>query len=216
MCLTNKLIKFLYIHLLYINMNYQNFSSYTNAPPYYGKECKAYYDNGQGVPPINENNMTVQDIFRTSFLLTNEHRRNYRNEASTTLKGVQTNSDLSKLFFSDTNIKRIQRLIKKEIYNKTSGQFQLDIDQEQRDVFIVMRAVYMEYGRFLPGQIVRQVKRLNQKVIDEITPGMITEIRQYYGYLKEINKPLTPIPRPINANNRGRRTLPSVTTVWGT
>ncbi|AYV82151.1 MAG: hypothetical protein Homavirus11_7 [Homavirus sp.] len=196
-------------------MNYQNFSAYSNIPPCYGKEQDAFYDNGKGVPQMNANNMTVQDIYRTPFLLLQEHRKNYINMSATALKGIQSNSDLSKLFFSDTNMKRLQRMIKKEIYKRTNGEFKLDLDQEQRDLFIVMRAVYLEHARFLPGQIVRQVKRLNEKVVSEAVPGMITELRQYYGYLKEINKPLTPIPRPINANNRGRRTLPSVTTVWG-
>lgn len=196
-------------------MNYQNFASYSNIPPYYGKEAEPYYDTGQGVPKLDENNMTLQDIYRTSFLLLQEHRKNYINMAPVALRGIQDNSDLSKLFFSDTNFKRLQRLIKKEVFKRTGGEFRLDIDQEQRDLFIAMRAVYFEYGRFLPGQIVRQVKRLNQKVITEILPGMLTEIRQYYGYLKEINKPLTPIPRPINVNNSGRRLLPSVSTVWG-
>ena len=43
---------------------------------------------------------------------------------------------------------------------------------------------------------------------------MITEIKQFYGYLKEINEPLKPIDRPINVNNAGRKTLPSLTSVW--
>ena len=135
--------------------------------------------------------------------------------ASTALKGIQTSSELSKLFFSDENIKRIQRLIRKEVYRRTNGQFKLEVDQELRDVFIAMRAVYMEHSRFLPNQIVRQVKRLNMKVIDESLPGIITEIRQEYGYLKEINKPLTPIARPQTVNSAGRRQLPSITTTWG-
>jgi len=78
-----------------------------------------------------------------------------------------------------------------------------------------MRAVYLEYARNLPTQVIRQTKRLNMKVVDEIVPGMLTEIRQHYGYLKEINKPITPIPRPLNVNNKGRRTLPSITTTFG-
>lgn len=197
-------------------MNYQNFAAYTDMPPYYGNENDAYYDSGQGVPKLTENNMTLQDIYRTPFLFLQEHRKNYVNMAPTALQSIQTNSDLSKLFFSDTNMKRLQRMIKKEIFKRTGGEFRLDIDQEQRDLLIAMRAVYFEYGRFLPGQIVRQVKRLNRKVVTEITPGMLTEIRQYYGYLKEINKPLSPIPRPLNVNNSGRRLLPSVTTAWGT
>lgn len=195
-------------------MNYQNFASYDNVPPMYKKENEAYYDRGQGIPQLNKNNMTIQDIYRTPFLLLQEHHKNYGNVADTALKGIQSESELSKLFFSDDNFKRIQLKIKKEIFKRTQGEFKLDVDQEQRDLFIVMRAVYMEYGRFLPYQIVRQVKRLNDKVVDSIVPGMLTEIKQEYGYLKEINKPLDPIARPQNCNGAGRRTLPSVFTTF--
>ena len=106
-------------------------------------------------------------------------------------------------------------MIKSEIFKKTKGQFKLDVDQEQRDLFLVMRAVYLEQARFLPSQYVRQCKQLNKKVVQEIVPGMITEIKQEYGYLKEINKPLSPIPRPLNINNAGRKILPSITTTFG-
>lgn len=196
-------------------MSYENFARYDSAPPYHKQTDKAYYDRGTGVPQLQETNMTIQDIFRTPFLFLQDHRKNYKNLAGTALKGIQTESELSKLFFSDENFKRLQRKIKKEIFKKTNGEFKLDVDQEQFDLFLVMRAVYMEYARFLPGQIVRQVKRLNDKVVTEIIPGIVTEIRQEYGYLKEINKPLSPIPRPINASNAGRRTLPAITTTWG-
>ena len=131
------------------------------------------------------------------------------------LKGIQSQSDLSRLYFSDENIKRIQRGIKAEVFKRTKGAFRLDVDQELRDIFILMRAVYLENARFLPGEIVRQVKRLNRKVITDSISGIITEIKQDYGYLKEINKPLDPIARPLNANNRGRRTLPGVFTTFG-
>ena len=191
-----------------------SFASYSNIPAYYGKEGDAYYDRGQGVPQLNKNNMTPQDIYRTPFLFLQEHRHNYTNMADDALKGIQTSSDLSQMFFSDSNIREIQRLIRKEVYIRTQGQFKLETDQEQRDLYIAMRAVYMEYARFLPSQIKAQVHRLNMKVIDEILPGMLTELRQYYGYLKEINKPLDPIARPLNVNNKGRRSLPSVTNIW--
>lgn len=195
-------------------MNYQGYASYNNKPPFYGNEDQAYYDRGQGIPVLNKNNMTIQDIYRTPFLFTQEHKKNYSNMADTALKGIQTQSELSKLFFSDENIRRIQKMIKMTVYNKSKGQFRLDADQDMQAVMIVMRAVYMEYGRFLPNHYVRQIKQLNQKVIDEIIPGILTEIRQEYGYLKEINKPISPIPRPINVNNAGRRALPSIATVF--
>ena len=196
-------------------MNYTNYAGYSDIPPAYGKEGEAFYDRGQGVPRMNSQNMTVQDIYRTPFLFLQEHRKNYINMAPTALKGIQSDSELSKLFFSDENMKRVQRMIKDEVFRRTKGEFRLDIDQDQTDLFISMRAVYMEHARFLPGQIVRQVKRLNEKVVTESVPGIISSIKQDYGYLKEINKPLTPIPRPMNYNRAGRRQLPSVTTTYG-
>jgi len=196
-------------------MTNKSYAKYNNKPPYLNNPLDAHYDRGHGVPKITKNNTTIQDIYRTSFLFLQEHRKNYNNMAPFALKGIQTGSELSKLFFSDKNIKRLQKLIKREIYIITKGVYKLEVDQNLRDLFIAMRAVYLEYARFLPNQIIRQTKKLNKKVIDEVVPGMLTEIRQYYGYLKEINKPLTPIPRPLNVSSAGRRTLPSITTTWG-
>lgn len=196
-------------------MNYQDFAAYTNRPPEYGQPTsKAFYDKGQGVPKLNANNMTIQDIYRTPFLFIQSHQNNYGDMADVALKGIQSNSDLSKLFFSDDNMKRIQRNIKKEVYKRTNGQFRLDGDQDENDLFITMRATYMEHAKFLGNHIVRQVKQLNEKVIDDVLPGILVNIKQYHGYLKEINKPLDPIPLPLNVGNAGRRSLPGISTIF--
>lgn len=196
-------------------MNYQGFASFNDIPPAYGKESEAFYDKGAGVPQLNGNNMTIQDIYRTPFLFLQEHRKNYNNMAPYAIKGIQSESELSKLFFSDENFKRIQRMIKQEVFKRTNGEFRLDVDQDQKDMFIVMRAAYMEHARFLPNQVVRQIKRLNEKVVSEVASPMITELRQYYGYLKEINKPRTIIPREMNVSNGNRRALPALSSVYG-
>ena len=78
-------------------MNYQNFASFDNIPPLYGKEGEGFYDQGQGVPLMNKNNMTIQDIYRTPFLFTQEHRKNYVDMSATALKSIQAESELSKL-----------------------------------------------------------------------------------------------------------------------
>lgn len=196
-------------------MNYQGFANFSNIPPNYGKEYDAFYDRGNGVPVIDKNNMTIQDIYRTPFLFLQEHRKNYNNMAPGAIKGIQSESELSKLFFSDENFRRIQKMIRKEVYDRTKGEFRLDVDQDQKDMFIVMRGIYLENARFLPNQVVRQVKRLNEKVVSEVTPGILTSIRQDYGYLKEINKPRSLLPRELSTNNAGRRSLPPLTTVYG-
>jgi hypothetical protein len=46
-------------------------------------------------------------------------------------------------------------------------------------------------------------------------PDIMTNVKQAYGYLQDISQPLKPIVRPLNVSNAGRKTLPSMTTVWG-
>ncbi len=196
-------------------MSYQNHAIFDNAPPLLGYTNEPFYDRGQGIPQMNANNMTVQDIYRTGFLLTADNRRDFKNMAPVALQGIQSNSELSALFFSDENMKRLQRQIKAEVFRRTKGVFRLDVDQEARELFLVMRSTFLEQARFIPGEIVRQVKRLNAKVIIDTVPGIITAAKSDLGYLKEINKPISPIDRPICASNRGRKVLPSVCTTFG-
>ena len=108
----------------------------------------------------------------------------------------------------------VQKKIKIAVRQRTNGQFNLEEDQDPRDLNLAMKSIYIEHARPNSTGLVRQVKWLNNQVIDEILPGIITNIKQYYGYLKDINSPLKPIPRPQNVNAAGRRILPSVTTIF--
>lgn len=124
---------------------------------------------------------------------------------------------VTQLFFSKENIKRIQRQIRREVFKRTKGEYKLEVDQDESDLVVSMRAVLFDmYGaRFLPFKITKQVKDLNKKVVNYVLPDMISEMKQEYAYIKEINQPLQVMMRPLNVNNAGRRTLPSITTVWG-
>ena len=129
-------------------------------------------------------------------------------------QGFFEKNHITVVFFSDENMKRIQKKIKEEVIKRTKGQYQLDEDQDESDLTIVMRAVYLDKCKNLPGETVRQVKLLNQQTVDYIVPDLISNIKQYFGYIKDINKPLQPMMRPINVSSSGRRLLPSVTTLY--
>jgi Lon protease-like protein len=154
------------------------------------------------------------------------YRKNNKNDqthAVLAMKGIttrginceETEDELSKIFFSEKNMARIQRHLKREAFKRTRGQFRLDEDQDESDLLVVMRSVFLEHARFLPFRLVYQIKELNKRTIEAIIPDMITQIKQSYGYIKEINEPIKPIDRPINVNNAGRKTLPSLTSAWG-
>lgn len=129
-------------------------------------------------------------------------------------QGFFEKNHITVVFFSDENMKRIQKKIKEEVIKRTKGQYQLDEDQDEADLTIVMRAVYLDKCKNLPGETVRQVKLLNQQTVDYIVPDLISNIKQYFGYIKDINQPLQPMMRPMNVSSSGRRLLPSVTTLY--
>jgi hypothetical protein len=148
-----------------------------------------------------------------------DHKQYSGNEYNIGLRNVFGRDDFSQepvgeVFFSERNIKRLQKLIKTSIYEKTNHQFILDEEQDPADLLIAMRAVYQMNGKFIKNHLVHQVKDLNKKLISYIIPDMITEMKQYYGFIKDVNEPLKPIDRPMNVSNAGRKTLPSVTTIW--
>jgi len=114
--------------------------------------------------------------------------------------------EVGNIFFSDENMRRIQRKMKKEFMIRTNNEFRLDVDQDESKLIIAMQYVYAESGRYLPTHITRQVKKLNNDLMDYILPDMITEVKQYYGYMKDINQPLKPIARPVNVSSAGTKT----------
>lgn len=124
-------------------------------------------------------------------------------------------SKVMKVYFSEDNIKRIQKKIRREIYNRSYGKFRLEEDQNVLDLITAMRAVYKLYGKDLPTKITRQVKTLNEYTVQYIAPDMITNLKQHYGYLDDIKNPINPIPRPLNVNQAGRNQLPSVAQLYG-
>jgi len=123
-------------------------------------------------------------------------------------------SQLGHAYFSKENIARIQKGIKKKVLEESNGQFYLKSDQDESDLLLAMQKVYEANGQNLPYKINRQVKRLNKMTLEYIVPDMMTNIKQYYGYMKDINRPLQTIPRPLQVNNAGRKQLPSTTSIW--
>ena len=124
-------------------------------------------------------------------------------------------SKLADEYFSVTNIKRIQKKLKREIYNRSYGKFRMQEDQNVLDLLQVMIIVYMQYGKDLPTSIVRQVKVLNEQTIQYIAPDMMVNLKQYYGYLDDIKNPISPLPQPINVNRAGRTQLQGAAQHYG-
>jgi len=193
-------------------MNYQPYADFDNIPLQYKK--RSPYDIGQGINQLGVKTMTISDLSRNALFLKKDNPVNNDLIIKTALTNLQVDSPLSKIFYSDKNIKRLQNMIKNEIYIRSKGKYKMVVDQDQRQLLIVMSGIYKENAVYMPGKIVHQVKKLNNLVIDEVIPGMLLRINFDQKYLKDISEPINPIALPVNVSNAGRNALPSITTVW--
>jgi len=130
------------------------------------------------------------------------------------LKGVYQPTPLGELFFSQENINRLQKMIKYEVFVRTNGKYKLEVEQNESDLLVVMRDIYITCGKNMPYQLVRQVKELNHRTVEKIIPDMISMIKQDDAYIQQLDKPIDPIPLPVCVNSKGRTSLPSVTTTF--
>jgi hypothetical protein len=130
------------------------------------------------------------------------------------LGNLMAPTPVSELFLSRQNINRIQKMIKLKIFEETNGKYLLNINQNESDIIIVMRNVILTDAVNSPYKVVHQVKILNNIVLKRVIPDMITAIKQDDAYIQQLDKPIDPIPLPVNVNSKGRRQLPSVTTTF--
>ena len=201
----------------------QNFAQ-LNPLPSYKRNLPSNFANLSSVPTPNQTQYDMSIAKNKDYRNINSEvfYEKYQQSGSTqnydrarqATQGLFEKNEISIMFFSNDNMKRIQQKIKEEVYRRTNGQYTLDEDQDESDLMITMRAIYLDKCKNLLDQPIRQVKLLNQQTVDYIVPDMITNIKQYFGYVKDINKPLTPMMRPMNVNNAGRKLLPSITTLW--
>jgi hypothetical protein len=118
---------------------------------------------------------------------------------------------LEEIFFSDKNIQIINKNLINMVLKKTNGQYKI-ANQSSQSLTIVMRYIFIEYARYLPYDIPGQIKELNDRVLDEILPGVISNAEQKIGYLKDIENPIRVIALPMNTSNNSKD-LPSVSTI---
>tara|TARA_B110000977_G_C11090636_1_gene496735 strand:+ start:4526 stop:4936 length:411 start_codon:yes stop_codon:yes gene_type:complete len=120
---------------------------------------------------------------------------------------LNTNSQPTQLlstFFSDDNLQIIQKKLKNEIKKHTG----LSIDNQSCDeLYQVMLYVYRTFGRNVTTKINAEVAYLNDIVIREISPSVISNVLQYINYIKDISKPPSVIPHGKSTNIKGENSL---------
>ena len=145
------------------------------------------------------------------FLLYKED--NNQRDYNRILTGTLMMTPLTKLYFSPQNVKAVQNAIRYKVWAKSLGKL-IIAEQDETDLVIVMRSIYLQYGRNMPTDITAQISELNERVCDSILPGIVSNALQYEQYLVDKYTLTTPISRPTCMNSAGTKQLKSVTSIF--
>jgi hypothetical protein len=128
-----------------------------------------------------------------------------KNAPTSGIRGNFEANTLNQTYFSSANFQIVQNAIRKTVYDKT-GEVIDPVSSD--DLFMVMRAIYLQYGRNLPTHIREQIQELNDRVVTWCVPKIVAEVSMYKTYKKDISTLPTPMEHPVLLNSAGTRSLP--------
>ena len=131
---------------------------------------------------------------------------NVINENKYNRTGNFQTTKLSDMFFSQENIDHLQNQIIIGVYKKTDGKYRIS-KQNEDELVIVMKSIYLQYGRNNDTEIQMQVNTLNKYVLDYCINDVYVNLQQYIKYIDDITKDQTVIDRPVNTDIKGNKTL---------
>ena len=132
---------------------------------------------------------------------------------------------LTFLFFSRNNIDNLQNLIKYLVFKQIN---QVIGRQSDTELMIVMRSMFLSYSDHPPliddtmsetkktiliKQYTNEVDRLNQLVLNDVVPRIVSQVQAYVDYLRDCSSPRSVMKNPILDSIKGERQLRSVTSV---
>lgn len=120
---------------------------------------------------------------------------------------------LNQVFFSQENIDLLQDSIRYAVWRSSDKKFVID-RQDQIELELIMRSIYFQYAKNLPYNIKEQVKELNDLVLQDTVPKIMSQVEQHIYYLFDASTQPVPLAHPENMSSAGRKQLPSVTTTF--
>lgn len=125
-------------------------------------------------------------------------------EAADSIRGNMVATPLNTAYFSPANVQIVQNKIRREVYDRSSGEFLID-PQSADELMIIMRAMYLQYGKNLPDRIPEQIAELNQIVADWCVPKILAEASMHRSYLRDIQHLPVPLAHPVLLTKAGSK-----------
>ena len=125
----------------------------------------------------------------------------------------------NKLFFSYENKLNLQNMIRYSVHKHSKY---IIGKQSDTELLIVMRSIYFQYSsnpiitdvEAQKKEIHKEINRLNNIVINQIVPDVISETQQYIDYLRDIDKPAIGPEMPSNPSVTGTKTLRDISEIF--
>ena len=127
----------------------------------------------------------------------------YRNDIKKVVGTCDSNRVVD-AFFSRTNIERLQSHLRIIIKEKVG--YLID-RQNETELVQTMRAFYSLNGNPAACDPEAESRRLNGIVLEYLVPHIVTNIRHYLGYLRDISRPYTLLERPKYSSFKGEQVL---------
>ena len=146
------------------------------------------------------------DVNKPTFKIDNSSPSLYTEKTANTINRLYTGNCLSEMYFSKENIEIIQEGIINSVYNKSNGEYSISKQSEQ-ELSIVMRSIYLQYSKNLNFNINEQILELNTRVIRWCVDEIITNIKQYVNYRKNVSTLPMPLEHAQLPSQKGTKTL---------
>ena len=145
-------------------------------------------------------------VYRFRPMNTNSQRTDQYKD--TVLRGIYPKDLLNQLYFSSKNIDNLDAQLRYAVYLMSRKQYVLG-PQNKQELVVIMRSVFLRYCQNIPGSnITEQIRRLNNIVVSEAAPDLLSYTTQYLKYLEDANEShKVLIARPVNVNNAGLKLL---------
>jgi len=159
------------------------------------------------------------------FKLTSNDKELNGSNTNSLFKNLYGETLLTFLFFSEDNIYNIQKLIRMLVYK----QVRQNVDnQSNTELMVIMRSIFLAYSEHpklidqsmseeerirLLTLYTNEVGRLNELVINECVPLVISQLQQYLTYLQDASNPLRVMDKPISTSVAGTKAYRSQTQV---
>lgn len=122
---------------------------------------------------------------------------------------------LNQLFMSPENLENLQTRIRYAVWMASNKQHVI-ARQDDTELQIIMRSIYLQYGKNIPTNIKQQILDLNDLVVQEAVSKVLSQIQQHIGYLFDKSTNPMPLSHPVNMSTVGTKVLSSVTSLFYT